>query len=118
HQHILVDVWAPWCGWCRKMKKEVYPELASTLNEHFVLTKLNRDDNRTTYRYKGRKLTAMRLAQHLKADGVPAIVLLNEKGEYLTHISGYVESEDLKPVLQYIASNAYRHQTFDAFKNQ
>lgn len=115
-QHVLVDVRAPWCGWCRKMEKEVYPALASILSNHFILTNLNRDDNRTTHRYKGNSFTSTRLAQRFEVQQVPAIVLLNPKGEYLMHISGFVEPDALKPLLQFLASNAYHHTSFKQFK--
>ncbi|MCW9707556.1 thioredoxin family protein [Fodinibius salsisoli] len=115
-RHVLVDVSAPWCGWCRKMKKEVYPALDGILSDQFILTRLNRDDNSTMHRYQGNRLTSIRLAQHFNVQEVPAVVLLSPKGAYLTHIGGFIEPDTLKPLLQYIASNAYRHQSFEQFK--
>lgn len=117
-QPVLVDVGAPWCGWCHKMKREVYPALAAQLREHFVLTRLNRDDDRTTHRYRGQRLTSRRLAQTLKATGVPTVVLLTHDGDYLLHVSGFVEAEALRPVLEYVATEAYHRQPFEAFREQ
>lgn len=99
---ILVDVWAPWCGWCKKMEKEVYPELAETLNSDFVLTRLNRDDHESRTKYQKLSLSPLRLSQKLKVQEVPAIVLLSPEGEYLFHVSGFVEAEKLKEVLGYV----------------
>jgi len=97
---IFVDVWAPWCGWCRKMKRDVYPELADHLIDNYVLTRINRDDNETMHNYKGQKLSSLRLAQQLKIQSVPGIVLLNSKGEYAMHLSGFIEEKALKPLLE------------------
>lgn len=115
---VFVDVWAPWCGWCHKLKQEVYPSLKSDLRDQFVLTQINRDDHEKNYRYKEEKLTSFRLAQKLNAETVPAIIFLNSDGEYLLHLSGFVEAAELQPVLKYISSESYRHQTFQDFKNQ
>lgn len=115
---LLVDVWAPWCGWCHKMKQEVYPALVSRLDDQFVTTRLNRDDHDKTYLYKGNKFNSFRLAQRLNADTVPTIVLLSSDGDYLLHLSGFVEAEELRPVLDYIATGSYLHKTFQAFLNQ
>ncbi|MDX1638274.1 MAG: DUF255 domain-containing protein, partial [Balneolaceae bacterium] len=112
---VLVDVWAPWCGWCHKMKKEVYPELNSMLNKEFVLTRLNRDDHNTTYTFGGTTLNAFKLARTLKTRQVPAIVLLSPEGHYLLHLEGFIQAENLQPVLQYVASGAYRQQTYREF---
>ncbi len=101
---IFVDIWAPWCGWCHKMKKDVYPKLKSVLTKGFILTRLNRSDNETRCHYRGKTLTPLRLAQQLHADVVPAIVILNPKGEYLFHLTGYIKANRLRPILKKIAA--------------
>ncbi|MDR9415148.1 MAG: thioredoxin family protein [Gracilimonas sp.] len=107
---IMVDVWAPWCGWCKKMQKEVYPELATTLNNDFILTRLNRDDNESRKQFQQLSLTPLRLAQKFNVQNVPAVVLLTYEGEYLFHISGYMEAGKLEEVLGYAdLDRAERH---------
>lgn len=98
---ILVDIWAPWCGWCKKMEKDVYPELASTLHENFILTRLNRDDNESRKQYMQFSLTPLRLAQKFNVQNVPAVVVLSPEGEYLFHIPGFMGTEKLEEVLGY-----------------
>jgi thioredoxin-related protein len=112
---ILVDVWAPWCGWCKKMQKEVYPELSDDFSEHFVWTRLNRDDNETSLRYKNQTFTPLRLAQTLNVQSVPAIVFLSPEGEYIFHTLGFLEAETLEPVLMYVSSGAYQSTSFGDF---
>ncbi|MGB6158439.1 MAG: DUF255 domain-containing protein, partial [Acidobacteriaceae bacterium] len=43
---ILLDVGAVWCHWCHVMDRESYedPTLATTVNEHFVAIKVDRDE--------------------------------------------------------------------------
>ena len=96
---VVVDIWAPWCGWCHKMKQESYPKLSADVAKQFVFTRLNRDDKHTSYQYKGNRLTAMRLAQKLHAQTVPTVVILSSDGDYLFHISGFLDKEKLQSVL-------------------
>jgi thioredoxin-related protein len=87
------------------------------LNQNFVLTRLNRDDNSTEHQYQNRNLSSMKLAQRLRTQSVPAMVLLDKNGNYLLHLSGFTEAENLQPVLQYIGSGEYKSMQFDEFKN-
>lgn len=115
---IFIDIWAPWCGWCRKMKKKTYPGLETELSNNYILTRLNRDDNKSILSYKGQELTPLRLAQKLKAQTVPTIVLLSAQGDYLLHISGFTKKRALKPVLDYISEEAYKSQSFEAYRQE
>lgn len=115
---VFVDIWAPWCGWCRKMKKEVYPNLSRELASNYVLTRINRNDNHSRIIYRGQQLTPLRLAQALNAQTVPTVVLLSSKGDYLLHITGFTQEESLEPILNYISTEAYKSQSFEAFSKE
>ena len=96
---IMVDVWAPWCGWCLKMQKEVYPSLPGTLTRQFTLTKLNYDERSDTFNYQNREVSAAVLARMFNIQTVPAIVFLSPDGEYRFHLTGFVKTEPLQAVL-------------------
>lgn len=101
---IFVDIGAPWCGWCLKMKKEVYPELGEALYEKYIFTRLNRDDNRSSINFRGRKLSPLEITRELGVQDVPAIVILSPDGKYVTHLSGYIKAVALDAPLHAIAS--------------
>lgn len=102
---ILVDVWAPWCGWCKKMQQDVYPNLSENLSNQFVWTRLNRDDHDSNVHFKNQRFTPLRLAQELNIQSVPALVFLSPEGEYLFHTSGFIEAENLEPILRQTFEN-------------
>ncbi|WP_234571567.1 thioredoxin family protein [Rhodohalobacter sp. 614A] len=107
-QLILVDVWAPWCGWCKKMEKEVYPELSKNITSQFIWTRLNRDDNRSRLHFKEQRFTPLKIAQKLNTQSVPALVVLSPDGDYLFHISGFTKAKKLESILEYVITNTLK----------
>jgi thioredoxin 1 len=41
---VLLDIWAPWCGWCRKISP-VINEVAEELRDKATVVKINYDEN-------------------------------------------------------------------------
>ena len=42
-QMLFVDIYATWCGPCKQMDREVYPdpELSAYMNEHFINVRMD-----------------------------------------------------------------------------
>jgi thioredoxin-related protein len=117
---ILIDIYAPWCGWCRRMHQEVYPnaEVQEYLLEHFNLTRLDITEEGDTLSFKGYRLNSMTLAGGLGATATPTTVFLEPNGDYITRLPGYASTEDFLNILQFIATNAYQTQSFQDFLNE
>jgi thioredoxin-related protein len=43
-------------------------------------------------------------------------VLLSPRGDYLLDLPGYVEPTPLRTLLAYVATEAYRHRSYEAFR--
>src|SRR5262245_62694202 len=56
---VLVDVYTDWCGWCKRMKVDVYakPEVRDYLEDHFVLVELNAESSDPA-KYEGKAYTS------------------------------------------------------------
>lgn len=114
---ILIDIYAPWCGWCQKMQQEVYTDaaLVAYVQDNFAYGRLNIDDAETRHDFWGQNLSSMELGYHLGAAGTPTTVFLGSDGSYITRCPGYWAKDDFSIALRYVATGAWQHTTFSEF---
>lgn len=76
---VLADFATSWCGWCKKLDSDVYPNAKVTkiIDDHFVPVKLDGDKEKA-------------LDTKYKVTGYPTIVILDGDGAVLKKIVGYM----------------------------
>ncbi|MDB9882275.1 thioredoxin family protein [Bacteroidia bacterium] len=90
---LFVDVSASWCGYCKKMKKNVYtlPSVINALNTKFVSVSMNGEvgDGKTLY-------------SKYNLEGFPTQLILDSEGNVISRNVGYLDEARL---LAFIAEN-------------
>lgn len=124
---IIVDVYTDWCGWCKVMDRETFPnaEVAAYLNANFYAVKFNAEQ-REEITFNGQKFNYVvqgKGGYHTLAatllDGqmsYPTVVYLNEKYERIMISPGYKKPEDLMKELKYTSEEQYSKITFDEYR--
>ena len=100
---VLVDVYTDWCGWCKRMDRDVYArtEIGRYLNEHFVMVRLNAESaERVTY--GGQTMAARALAGGFQVTGYPTTIFLRADGTHLVNVPGYLPAEKFMKLVRYI----------------
>lgn len=74
---LMVDFYADWCGWCKKLDRETYRDQeVIRLSKDFICVKVNTDENPEA-------------SQHYRVSGLPTIVFLDSNGEIIENVVGY-----------------------------
>jgi thioredoxin-related protein len=116
HKKILVDVYTDWCGWCKKMDKEVYSDsrVKEYLAKNFVTVKMNAEAEGTIH-YKGKIYSPAQLASAFGVTGYPATLFLKDDSDPITLLPGYMEAPMFLHVLSFVAENQYEKKQFDQY---
>ena len=101
---VFLHFTAPWCSWCKKMKKETYtdPKVIRYMTDNFVAVMIDTE-----------KLPS--LARKYAVDSLPTLWFLDSRGKGLTSIEGYVGPEKLLRVLEYISTKAYEEVDYNTW---
>ena len=114
---VMVDVYTDWCGWCRRMDRDVYErdDVRRYLDAHFVTVRLNAESPEAAS-YLGRDYTGRSLASHFGVSGYPTTIFLRPGGEHLVNVPGYVSADRFLLLLRYIGDGHMdRGESFEAF---
>jgi len=100
---ILVDVYTNWCGWCKRMDRDVYSraDVQDYLSRRFVLIKLNAEAPDAAA-YEGQVYTSRSLAARFRVSGFPTTIFLRPGGEHVANVPGYIPAERFLLLLHYI----------------
>jgi thioredoxin-related protein len=118
NKKILVDVYTDWCGWCKKMDKDVYSNgaVGQTMTSNFIAVKLNAESQKGVT-FDGTPMNEASLAGAMGVTGYPTIVFLDPAAKPITKISGCMEPKEFTSVLRFIGENHYKTKSFEEYKN-
>jgi thioredoxin-related protein len=100
---VVVNVFTDWCGWCRRMDRDVLAraEVREALQASFVPVRLNAESEEMVH-YGGRTLSARAVAARFRVTGYPTTVFLRPTGEHIVNVPGYVPTARFLTLLRYI----------------
>lgn len=108
-KHLYIEFMTDWCGWCRKLEKDVYTnqEIIDLLNNDFIAVRINGDSNEKII-YKGESISQQILTKkEFNVNGFPTMWILKPDGSKLTMLRGYQTSDFLQEALTYVKDFKY-----------
>ncbi|MCK4993821.1 MAG: thioredoxin family protein [Candidatus Omnitrophica bacterium] len=85
---ILIDFYADWCSWCRRMDSDVYANMqVAEKAKQFICVKIDTQEQPD-------------VAENYKVRGLPTTAFLTSKAEKIDIIPGYLPPEDFLKKMQ------------------
>jgi thioredoxin-related protein len=109
NRHVFIDFTAKWCGYCKKMDREVFsdPRIIDLLNNDFVSVRVD-GDSRRELDIDGYKITEQNLAKsEFGVRGYPTFWFLKPDGSKLTLIGGYRPTDYMLEALTFVKDYKY-----------
>ena len=100
---IVVDVYTDWCGWCKRMDRDVYSrsDVREYLSKRFVPVRLNAESGAAA-QYEGKTVSSRALAARFRVSGYPTTIFLRPGGEHVVNVPGYVDADRFLLLLRYV----------------
>jgi thioredoxin-related protein len=125
---ILIDFYTDWCGWCKKLDKDIYENetFIQYINANYYAVKFDAEGTERV-NYKGRTFsnpgfkeglrrnTTHQIARYFNVSGYPNTVFLDDTGAVLNQVPGYHKPDDFKMILDFFYTNAYKTQSWTEF---
>jgi thioredoxin-related protein len=85
---LLVDVYTDWCGWCKKLDREVFADSrVAEATKGLVAVRVNAEDG------------GEEVARKFGVRGYPTVLFVDGKGNLVKRIDGYVDVAEMLRVL-------------------
>ena len=110
-KHIFIHFTTKWCGWCRKMERDVYsqPEVIKMLNSKFAPVKIWADSDEEI-EIEGYRISQKDLAkQEFAVTSYPQYWFVRPDKGKVGPVKGYIETEKFMNILTFVGE--YRYDT-------
>jgi thioredoxin-related protein len=110
HMPIVMDFYADWCGWCKRMDRDVFSskDVSKKLKNNYISIRVYMDkDPDEIIRYKNHTLTKQEFTAMLGIQGLPTVVFMDRDANLITKIPGYVKRKVFLSLLEYINDECY-----------
>lgn len=106
---VMINFFTDWCLYCKKLDRETLQdsEVVKILENNFIAIRLNAENGRARLSYRGESFSHAEFSRHFGVTAFPSIAFLNDKGEPITMVPGFVPAPQFSMFLNYIRRECY-----------
>lgn len=116
---VLIYAEASWCGYCKKMEKEVFPKekVIRSMEEYYYPVRIDIESTEKVA-FNGNVMTGSEFAQRHRVRGTPTFFFVDKKGEILGAQPGFIPADVFEKLLSYVGSEAYNRVKFNDYMEE
>lgn len=116
NKKVLVYAEASWCGYCKKMEKEVFPNQAvqDTLKKYYYPVRIDIESKEEVV-FNGETMTKNNFAIKHQVKGTPTTFFINKKGKILGAQPGFIPAKVFRNLLSFVGSDAFGKISFEEY---
>jgi len=121
NKSVLIDFYTDWCHWCKVMDEKTFNEAAVSdkLESRFITVRVQAEDQSVRVNYQDQTFTHPELTRAFGVTGFPSIAFLNENGEPITIVPGFIPPEEFIHILNYIDMKCYeKKMSYEEFRKK
>lgn len=116
---VLIFAEAEWCGYCKKMYKEVFPKqsVQDSLKKYYYPVRVDIESDEKIV-FNGRKTTGRQFAREHRITGTPTTFFVQSDGTILGIQPGFIPADIFKKLLAYVGSGAHSKMEFEEYAGE
>lgn len=116
---VFIYAEAEWCGYCKKMNKQVFPQqsVADSLSKYFHPVRIDIESDEKTV-FNEEDFTEQVLAQKFRVTGTPTMIFIDSDGQILGTQPGFLKTEIFDKLLAYVGNDLFDKLEFKEYLNQ
>ena len=116
---LFIFVEAEWCGICKRMKKEVFPnaDILALLENRFATVSIDLDSKHSVV-FNGKDFTERSFAESMDVIATPTMIFADQDGKILGETAGFYGEDRFLLLLSFLDSERFQEMTFEEFEKE
>lgn len=116
---VLIYAEAEWCGYCKRMNKNVFPQrtVRDSLKKYFHPVRIDIDSTKKEV-FNDEEFTQQMLARKFRVTGTPTMIFVSSDGEILGIQPGFIKADIFDKLLAYVGSDLFHELRFKEYLNK